>query len=136
MSTSPELQPQATQPPARRRRPPRALPLIDDVMKKPYFIIEDIAALMQTTVYGVRTKQKCGTIPAPVGKRGRRWYWNAASFLAWFEYGDGPVESWTPPPYGGPRPPNSGLNVDTDGESRMPARRTPPRGTPPIAGPR
>lgn len=107
MLSSPEPQPQATQPAAGRRTAPKPLPRIEDVMKKPYFIIEDIATLMQTTVYGARTKQKCGTIPAPVGKRGRRWYWNAAAFLAWFEHGDGPTEGWTPPPYGGHKPPKS-----------------------------
>lgn len=57
------------------KRTPKPLPRIEDVMKKPYFIIGDIAALMQTTVYVARTMQKGATIPAPVGKRGRRWYW-------------------------------------------------------------
>ncbi len=86
------------------KRTPKPLPRIEDVMKKPYFIIEDVAVLMQTTVYGARSMQKGGTIPAPVGRRGRRWFWNATAFLAWLEHGDSPAESWTPPPYGGPRP--------------------------------
>lgn len=74
-------------------------------MRRPFLTIPEMAVLLNTSPDGVRKMMALGTVIAPLGKRGRRWFWDRDAVLAWMR-GDDPGD-WTPPPYSGPRPPRA-----------------------------
>lgn len=84
------------------QRPPKPVPTIEEVLIRPFLTIPDIAVLLQTTPDGIRRMMTLGTIPAPLGKRGRKWFWDRDAVVRWMRGDEG---DWTPPPYSGPRPP-------------------------------
>lgn len=83
----------------------RQLPSIEEVMRKEYLVIEDLAVLLSTSVDGISTKIKQGTVPKP-RRRGRRNYWKKAIVIGWMDGDMNGDEPWTPPPHT-PRPPAS-----------------------------